>query len=260
MAVETEFELTFDHVALGVRDATEPLSRIISELGGRLFSGGSPTGSGFRALQLHLGNGVSGMSVELLEPADVDSNDFLERFVTANGDGPHHVTFKTNDIAAELERLRSRGIEPVAITFTDPFWREMFIHPRDSHGPVIQIAETDAVYPSMSDWIDGLPETLEVYHGDAWWGDEIMVPDVPRYELKRVVVETSDRVAGDEFYTRILGSIFDPHEGWSDHSWPGGSIRLVDSEVSRPRVGWLEVTAADLDVVIGGARFRSESG
>ena len=252
-------QLDFDHVAIAVRDHREALAALTGELGGSLFSGGWPPGSGFRALQVRLGSGEDGMTVEVLEPADVDQNDFLERFLIAGGDGPHHVTFKTDDIEAELDRIRGLGIEPVAINFSYAFWQEMFIHPRDSHGTVVQIAQTDAVYPSMSEWLAGLPETLEVYDGQAWWDDSVLGTASEPDELRRVVIETPNRTMGDDFYSRILGSSAEVRAGWTEHAWTGGVIRLVDAAVDRPRVSRLEVARRGVDSVIAGTRFISES-
>lgn len=246
--------MRLDHVAVAVRDHRPALAALTGELGGLVISGGAPPRAGYRSLQVRLGRGTDGMTVEVLEPADVDHNDFLERFLAANGDGPHHVTFKTDDIESELARLRSLGIEPVGIDFRDPSWREMFIHPRDAHGTVIQIAQTDAVFPPMDEWLAGLPETLEIFDGSAWWDESaVREPASDPATLQRVVIETPDRTAGDPFYSEVLGSEHVALAGHSDHRWPGGSIRLVDADVDRPRVGWLETAGGS--ATFTGVRF-----
>lgn len=251
--------MRFDHVALAVRDHRPTLGALTGQLGGLVISGGAPSGSGFRALQVRLGRGTAGMTVEVLEPADIDDNDFLERFLVASGDGPHHVTLKTDDIEGELIRLRDIGIEPVGIDLSDPSWQEMFIHPRDAHGTVIQIAQSDTVYPPMDEWLEGLPGTLEIFHGSAWWDDAaVREPRGAPARLERVVVETPDRSAGDRFYSEVLGSEAVVHAGHSDHRWPGGSIRLVDAVVDRPRIGWLETSGES--TTIAGVRFVGATG
>jgi hypothetical protein len=130
-----------DHVALAVRDAVPPRDRLISELGATLVSGGDA--AGFRAMQIRLGDLTTGMTVELLEPWNLDRSDFLVRFLDRHGDGPHHLTFKVPDLAAELKRLEEIGLHPVGVDLSDANWREAFLHPRDSHGTVIQLAESE---------------------------------------------------------------------------------------------------------------------
>lgn len=197
------------------------------------------------------------MTVELLEPSGAQSNGFLERFITANGDGPHHITFKTRDIEAELERLRSLGIEPVAIDFSASSWREMFIHPRDAHGTVVQIAETDKPDPPMGEWLAGLPETMFMYDGARWW-DDPSEPHEPHAVLRRIVIETNDRARGDAFYSNVLGSEMTAGGDHTDHSWEGGVIRLVDRAVERPSVARLELAGGPSTSSIGTAHFVSE--
>ena len=249
--------LTFDHIAIGVGDYRDPFEVLTGALGGLVISGGQPPDSGFRALQVRLGRGLDGMTVEILEPFGVESNDFLARFIAANGDGPHHVTFKTKNIEAELERLRSLGIEPVAIDFSSPSWREMFIHPKDAHGTVVQIAETDKPDPPMDEWLDGLPATMFMYDGVRWWS-EPSEPQEPHAVLHRIVIETDDRAGGDVFYSTVLGSTTTSAVTHTDHSWRGGVIRLVDAPVERPAVARLEMTGGPGPKSIGSAHFVPE--
>ncbi len=246
-------------MAVAVEDHRPALAALTGELGGLLISGGAPPRSGFRSLQVRLGRGTDGMTVEVLEPVDVHHNDFLERFLASNGAGPHHVTFKTDDIEAELARLRGVGIEPVGINFDDPFWQEMFIHPKDAHGTVIQIAQSDAVYAPIDERLAGLPDTLELFHGVAWWDSSaVSEPAGDPVILERIVIETPDRTTGDAFYSTVLGSEHRSFAAHSDHRWSGGLIRLVDADVDRPRVGWLETSGGS--ATIAGTRFVGAKG
>ena len=207
-------------------------------------------------MQIRIGRADDGMTIEVLEPADTERKDFLERFLASGGDRPHHITFKANDIEAELERLRAAGVEPVGIDFRDPGWQEMFIHPAQAHGTVIQIAQTNAVEPPMSEWLDGLPDSVRLYHGRPWWDLHALLDGSPT-SMRRAVIETPDRAAGDRFYHEVLGSHPSSGEAHTDHRWPGGAVRLVDAHVERPRVGWIEIEGLDTELTIGGTRFRS---
>jgi methylmalonyl-CoA/ethylmalonyl-CoA epimerase len=160
-----------DHVAIAAPDHRPVLQALTGELGALVLSGGTPPKSGFRAMQVRLGRGEDGMTVEVLEPHRPEENDFLQRFIAATGGGVHHITFKTDDVVAERERLQGLGIEPVGVNFSGG-WKEMFIHPKDGHGTVIQIAQSDFPAPPMTEWLESLPEGVVIFDGDgAWWDD-----------------------------------------------------------------------------------------
>ena len=195
------------------------------------------------------------MTIELLEPTDTEHNDFLERFLAAGGDRPHHITFKVDDIEAELARLRALGVEPVGIDFRYPGWQEMFIHPAQAHGTVIQIAQTNVPEPPMSEWLEGLPDAVWLYDGEPWWDLGVVVAGEAT-TMRRVTIETSDRPTGDRFHHEILGSEPEFGPDHTDHFWPGGVVRLVDADVRRPRVGWIEIEGLEADLTIGGTQFR----
>src|SRR3954465_8335686 len=72
-----------DHVAVATEDQQPAWLRYAGELGGQ-YDGGGPS-PGFWAGQVAYANG---MRVEVLEPANVDQNDFLRRFLDRNGPGP----------------------------------------------------------------------------------------------------------------------------------------------------------------------------
>lgn len=250
--------MQLDHVAIGVRDHREALSSLTGDLGALVLSGGTPPRAGFRAMQVRVGRGLQGMTVELLEPWGFEHNDFLVRFLDTGGEGVHHVTFKVDDVHAELERLRSIGVEPVAIDFSDPEWREMFVHPRDSHGTVVQIAQAGWKPPPMDEWLRRLPGG-EMYFGSGgpWWDLGCVVNGSQPVNLARVVITTRDLDAGVAFYSGVLGGAVEYGPGWVDCVWDGGTIRLEPGGGDRPSVSRLEIEGWDgPELRIGGARFR----
>ena len=83
-----------DHVALAAADTRAAL-RFLTGDARRHRSSSAAQAIGFRPMQVWLGDrDGDGMPVELLEPWDVEQNDFLARFVARHGAGPHHLTFK----------------------------------------------------------------------------------------------------------------------------------------------------------------------
>lgn len=75
---------------------------------------------------------------EVLTPVGEDS--FLHTFLAGRGPGVHHVTFQVEDAAKAADALRAHGIEPLNER-TVHGWHEMFIHPKDSGGVLIQLYE-----------------------------------------------------------------------------------------------------------------------
>lgn len=190
--------MQFDHVALATDDVRPALEVLVGRLGGTVLSGGSP--GAFRALQLRLGTADDGMNIELLEPWDLARSDFLRRFLDQHGEGPHHLTFKTDDIVAELARLRSLGLEPVGVQLESDLWREFFLHPSDGHGTVIQIAQLMMEEPPMGERMENL-----ALWSSPWW------PDIPRASdsavLDRVVLGSPDPEATRTFFVDVLGGM-----------------------------------------------------
>ena len=216
--------LTLDHVAVGLADAQPALRRLTAELGGTVIGGGIPDRTGFRIVHVHLGEPHDlGMTIELLEPFEAWHNDFLERFVTRRGDGPHHLTFKTNDIRAEHERLLGLGITPIGVRFDTPSWKEMFVHPRHAHGVVVQIAESPSHHSP-------LPERLEMarvadltFDGTKWWGDAAAGRAERSVRLRRVVLGATDVAHTTSFWTDVMGA----RTQGGDLVWAGGHLAVV---------------------------------
>ena len=75
---------------------------------------------------------------EILEPLGDDS--FLHRFLEQRGPGMHHATFEVEDIAKAAAALRAYGVEPFGEA-TVGEWKQLFIHPRDTGGVLIQLYE-----------------------------------------------------------------------------------------------------------------------
>ncbi len=129
----------FDHVAIGTRTLADGWQLFGGVLGGTwVYGGDSP---GYWWGQLHFS---AGPKIELLTPTADDDGAFLERFLASRGPGPHHFTFLVADLSQTLTDVRASGIEPVGLDLSDDVWKEAFLHPRDAHGIVIQLAQQSA--------------------------------------------------------------------------------------------------------------------
>jgi methylmalonyl-CoA/ethylmalonyl-CoA epimerase len=125
-----------DHVAIAVRDGADA-ARLFRDVLGAEFAGfGDNTGQGFRWVQYRIPNGGK---VELVTPI---GEGFVSRFLEKRGEGVHHMTFTVRDLPAQVERVRAGGVELIQVSLEDEQWREAFIHPKNAHGVLIQLAES----------------------------------------------------------------------------------------------------------------------
>ncbi len=135
--------VSFDHVAIGTYTLADGWQLFGGLLGGGwVYGDDSP---GYWWGQLRFG---AGPKIELLTPTPGPDGAFLERFLTSRGPGPHHFTFLVADLGQTLSDARALGIEPVSVDLSSAFWKEAFLHPRDAHGIVIQLAEQSGT-PSL---------------------------------------------------------------------------------------------------------------
>jgi methylmalonyl-CoA/ethylmalonyl-CoA epimerase len=199
-----------DHVAVAVERWANAWPRFVSGLGGRWMSGGR--GPGFAPSQLGYANE---MRVEVLEPYLVERNDFLRRFLDRSGAGPHHLTFKLKDLAAALATAEERGYRPINVDLSDALWKEAFLHPKESCGVVVQLAQSIEGY-----WETPPPEGFPT-------------PGPNKTSLVRIVHAVADLDAGLRLFAGLLGGRetgrgADEASRWVDLAWPGpGRVRLV---------------------------------
>ena len=91
---------------------------------------------GVRAALLRCGDS----EIELLEPIDPESG--VGRFLEKRGGGLHHVCFETDDVAAELEGARKRGLSLIDEAPRAGLAGQIcFLHPRSCAGVLVEYAE-----------------------------------------------------------------------------------------------------------------------
>ncbi len=155
-----------DHVAVAARRIRDLLPLYHQMLSARFINGGDNVRVGYRALQLEYSDGSK---IELMEP--LEGSTFFDRFF-ARGGGLHHVTFKVDDIHAAVEAARDLGFEPTGLYIDDPDWQEVFLHPKQANGVLVQLAQPAPGYPPP-------PGNLTLEHvlaGQGWTGNGIPSP------------------------------------------------------------------------------------
>jgi methylmalonyl-CoA/ethylmalonyl-CoA epimerase len=242
-----------DHVALAAADTAPAFRFLTGELGGTILFGGQ--GPGFRPMQVWLGSDEGdGMPVELLEPWEVEQNDFLARFVARHGPGPHHLTFKVSSLADALERLRGAGFHPVNIDMSDPDWKEAFLTPREAHGTVVQLAESNGHPDTRKELLDHVAEHGPNAH-PRWWPDP--APASGHGTLRRVVLRTPSLVSALGFFGGfLLGEIEHESDSYAELVWPRGArIGLEQHADAPPGVDRLEIVGLPAERTVIGTRF-----
>ncbi|HEV2309936.1 MAG TPA: VOC family protein [Acidimicrobiia bacterium] len=242
--------MDLDHVALATTDAGPALATLVGELGGLVLSGGQSRG--FRPVQVRLGDANDGMTVELLEPWDVEHNDFLARFLARHGDGPHHLTVKVDDFDAALEAVRATGRTPVGVSRGDPHWQEAFLVPAEACGTVVQLAAQDFPWDFAARYSS--VERDGPMASPAWW--PALPPRAPvTARLCRVVLRTPDRVAARRFFGDLLGGE-ESSSGpvTTELVWPGGARLCLEDGDGLVGIDRLELAGAAPERRVAGTR------
>lgn len=131
----------FDHVAVGGRRIRDLLPLYGDALGGTFLYGGDNVRVGYRAVTLAYQDGTK---IELLEP--LAGSGFLDRFLARySGGGVHHITLHTAALDTVLDSLTARGIPLTGLYRDNPEYQEVFVHPRDANGALVQIVQTSGI-------------------------------------------------------------------------------------------------------------------
>ncbi len=126
-----------DHVSMAVPDMAMRAKFFEDLFGMKPLERYDEPGEGYHGLVLSIPG--SDTKLELLEPAG--ENSFVAKFLDQKGSLYHHVTFEVTDIREAARVLREYGIEPFGYREDADWARELFIHPRDTGGVLIQLFE-----------------------------------------------------------------------------------------------------------------------
>ena len=97
--------------------------------------------------------------LELITP--LEEKTFLTKFLNKNKNGGlHHISLQTPDIQNAIRKLEDHNIPYFGYNEYGDFWKEIFIHPKDAFGVLIQIAEFNP-----DDWLD---KSLVFPKGQKW--------------------------------------------------------------------------------------------
>ncbi len=125
-----------DHVCMVVRKLDERLPMLTELFGMKIANRFENPAAGYNGVALDMPGG--GAQWELLEPASDDS--FLARFLDERGPGFHHVTFEVESVDRATAAMESYAYKPFGLRSSGTY-KEVYLHPRDSGGVLIQLFE-----------------------------------------------------------------------------------------------------------------------
>ena len=92
---------------------------------------------GVRIASFKVGESV----IELTAPLDESSP--ISKFIAKRGEGIHHVAFEVDDVASELSRLKSKGMQLIdeAPRAGAHEMQIAFLHPKSTNGVLVELCE-----------------------------------------------------------------------------------------------------------------------
>ena len=149
--------LRIDHVSIAVKDFDKAKHFFETILGA--VSGAAATDNQMKYFWNIFSIGDLSR-LELMTPTGEGS--FLDNFLSSKKDGGvHHLSIETSDIKMVRKHLEKNGIPYFGYSDTLDDWKELFIHPKDAFGVLIQIEE-------MRDPNDYLPESVKLDQKKRW--------------------------------------------------------------------------------------------
>jgi len=146
-----------DHVSIAVRDY-EAAHRFFGKLLGAVAGARAEDPDMKYVWQLYSLGDLS--RLELMHPTGDGS--FLDGFLKNREGGVHHITLETPDIEKTRRYLEEQNIPCFGFGAIGDVWKELFIHPKDAFGVLIQIAE---------------------FNPDDWLDDAVKMPEGKRYSV-----------------------------------------------------------------------------
>lgn len=119
-----------DHLGIAVRSLEETIPYFENALGLKCESQEEVASQKVRTAFFHIGE----VHLELLEPTSEDSP--IAKFLEKNGEGIHHIAFRTDNIEGQLKQAADNGIRLIhEVPFEGAANKLVaFLHPKSTHG------------------------------------------------------------------------------------------------------------------------------
>lgn len=124
-----------EHIGIAVKDMAEANKTYAALLGTESYKMEKVESEAVETSFFKIGDS----KIELLSATNEDSP--IAKFLKKKGEGVHHIAFKVNDIASEIERLKKEGFTPLNENPKPGADNKMvvFLHPKSSHGVLVEL-------------------------------------------------------------------------------------------------------------------------
>ena len=126
-----------EHIGIAVKNLSQANNTYAKLLGKPHYKTESVVSEAVETSFFQLGE----TKIELLQATAPESA--IHKFLEKKGEGIHHIAFAVADIAAEVERLKAEGFEPISKEpkrGADNKW-VFFFHPKNTHGVLIELCQ-----------------------------------------------------------------------------------------------------------------------
>ena len=132
---------SLDHIAIAVPDLHEAIERFASDLGLQLSGTEVMPSQKTETAFFPVTDPSRPATIELVSPLRGEGP--LVRHLDKRGPGLHHLCFRSDDLDADVARLRAKGYRFTTEAPTPGAHdsRVIFIHPRSTGGVLIELAE-----------------------------------------------------------------------------------------------------------------------
>lgn len=125
-----------DHVAIAVKSLDESLATFkqLIDAGVAKVTLEDVPAQKVKVAFLHIGD----TKIEFLEPTAPDS--VVSKYLEKRGEGLHHIALETDEIYSEVEKIKSRGFEPLNEPRIGAEHRLVaFLHPKETNRVLVEI-------------------------------------------------------------------------------------------------------------------------
>ena len=132
--------VALDHIAIAVPDLEKSIKRFMEDFGlpfkGQEDVAAAKTSTAFFPLPE--------TSIELVHPLNGEGP--IQGYLDKKGGGLHHLCFRSDDIEADVERLKAKGYQFLSETPTLGAHNSkvIFIHPKSCDGVLIELNQSQA--------------------------------------------------------------------------------------------------------------------
>jgi methylmalonyl-CoA/ethylmalonyl-CoA epimerase len=139
--------MRIEHIGIAVSDVDAAVESYRALLGSGVYKSETVGTEGVRTYFLW----ADGVKIELLE--SIDKTSAIARFLKTRGEGLHHIAFAVRDLDRTREELERSGFEVIGSGLRDGAdeRRVFFIHPRSSHGVLVECCTDRRIAPAGSD-------------------------------------------------------------------------------------------------------------